>query len=433
VRSLRTAVVWRGRHRGYHTAVVGPFMPDAEKLAAVREALPALGAGIYFNSGLAGPLPAETAAAMDELSGWQVRTGRAHRDAYPALVDRMAEARAGIAAIIATDISSIALTRATTDGMNIAAWSVDWRPGDRIVTTNQEHAGCLGPLIAVRDRFGLQLDIVDIGDGGDDDRTVDAIEAAIRPETRLVAMSHVLWTTGARLPIARVAALAHERGSLIAIDGAQAAGAIPLSVDEIGADFYAMSGQKWLLGPEGTGALWVAPAALEGTRPSHAGWFGFDRIGLDGDAAWQPDARRFETSGFHPPSIAGFARSCGWLSMYVGLAWIHERGMSLATAAADRLASIPGVSLLTPRERMATIVTFRIDGWTAEAALDELGARVFAIARSIPALDAIRISVGFFNTEAEIDRFAGAVELLAAHTPESLPPRSRLTILGQGD
>ena len=408
-------------------------MPDAEKLAAVREALPALGAGIYLNTGLAGPLPAEAAAAMDELAGWQVRTGRAHPDDYPALLDRLGEARAGIAAILATDVGSIALTRATTEGMNIAAWSIDWQPGDRIVTTSQEHAGCLGPLIAVRDRFGLELDIADIGDGGDDDRTVAAIAAAIRPQTRLVALSHVLWTTGARLPIARVAALAHEHGAVVAIDGAQAVGAVPVGVGEIGADFYALSGQKWLLGPEGTGALWVSPRALERARPSHAGWFGFERIGLDADFAWQPDARRFETSGFYPPAVAGFARSCGWLSMYVGLAWIHDRGMALARAAADRLATIPGVAVLTPRDAMATLITFRIAGWPAERALDELGARVFAIARIIAPLDAIRISVGFFNTAAEIDRFAGAVELLAAHTPDSLPPRSRLAMLGQAD
>jgi L-cysteine/cystine lyase len=408
-------------------------MPDAEKLAAVRAALPALGAGIYLNTGLAGPLPAEAAAAMDELAGWQVRTGRAHPDDYPALLDRLGEARAGIAAILATDVGSVALTRATTEGMNIAAWSIDWQPGDRIVTTSQEHAGCLGPLIAVRDRFGLELDIADIGDGGDDDRTVAAIAAAIRPQTRLVALSHVLWTTGARLPIARVAALAHEHGAVVAIDGAQAVGAVPVSVDEIGADFYALSGQKWLLGPEGTGALWVAPRALERARPSHAGWFGFERIGLDADFAWQPDARRFETSGFYPPAVAGFARSCGWLSMYVGLGWVHDRGTALARAAADRLAKIPGVAVLTPRDAMATMITFRIAGWPAERALDELGARVFAIARIIAPLDAIRISVGFFNTTAEIERFAAAVELLAAHTPDSLPPRSRLAMLGQAD
>ena len=80
---------------------------------------------------------------------------------------------------------------------------------------------------------------------------------------------------------------------------------------------------------------------------------------------------------------------------------------------------------------MATLVTFRLDAWPPEAALDELGSRVFAIARTIPALDAIRISVGFFTSEEELERFFGAVELLARHTPESLPPRPRLTILNQ--
>ena len=81
---------------------------------------------------------------------------------------------------------------------------------------------------------------------------------------------------------------------------------------------------------------------------------------------------------------------------------------------------------------MATLVTFRIRGWPAATALDELGARIFAIARTIPLVEAVRISVGFFTSEAELDRLIEAVELLAAHTPETLPPRRRLTMLGEG-
>jgi len=408
-------------------------MPDAEKLAAVREALPALGAGIYLNTGSAGPIPVESAAASEEVSSWELRTGRAHPDYFEIFLERMAEARAGIAAIIGADTDSIAVTHATTDGMNLATWAIDWRPGERAVTSNQEHAGGLGPLVTVRDRFGVELRFADIGDGGDDERTVAAFDAAILPGTRLVSLSHVLWTTGARLPVDRIAAIAHERGALVAIDGAQAIGAIPVAVEETGADFYAVAGEKWLLGPEGTGGLWVAPAALERAAVSNVGYFSFESIGLDGVARLHPNARRFEASNHHRPSIVGLARSCGWLSMYVGLPWIHARGTALARAAADRLAGIEGVEIVTPRERMATLITFRIRGWSADAALAELGSRVFAIARTVPSLDAIRISVGFFNTEAEIDRFAGAVELLAANTPESLPPRPRLAILGQDD
>jgi selenocysteine lyase/cysteine desulfurase len=408
-------------------------MPDAEKLAAVREALPALGAGIYLNTGSAGPIPVESAAASEEVAAWELRTGRAHPDYFEIFLERMAEARAGIAAIIGADVDSIAITHATTDGMNIATWAVDWRAGDRAVTTGQEHAGGLGPLVAARDRFGVELHFADIGDGADDDRTVAAFDAAIVPGTRLVSLSHVLWTTGARLPVDRIAAMAHDRGALVAIDGAQAVGAIPVAVEETGADFYAVAGEKWLLGPEGTGALWVAPAAVERAAASNVGYFSFESIGLDGVARLHPNARRFEASNHHRPSIVGLARSCGWLSMYVGLPWIHARGTALARATADRLAGIPGVELITPRGHMASLVTFRIAGWSADVALAELGSRVFAIARTVPPLDAIRISVGFFNTEAEIERFADAVELLATHTPASLPPRPRLAILGQGD
>ena len=118
------------------------------------------------------------------------------------------------------------------------------------------------------------------------------------------------------------------------------------------------------------------------------------------------------------------ARSIGWLSMYVGLDFVYRRGLATAAATAARLAAIPGVTVLTPLERMGTLITFRIAGWPAQAALEELGARVFSIARTIASLDALRISVGFFSSDEELERFAGAVELLAAHTPETIPPRT---------
>jgi selenocysteine lyase/cysteine desulfurase len=105
--------------------------------------------------------------------------------------------------------------------------------------------------------------------------------------------------------------------------------------------------------------------------------------------------------------------------------------MALAAVGAARLAAIPGVRVLTPTQAMATIVTFQIDGWPAEAALDELGSRVFAIARTIASLDAVRISTGFFTSEDELERFAEAVALLASHLPGTLPRRRLLAVLGE--
>jgi L-cysteine/cystine lyase len=407
-------------------------MPDAEKLAAIREAIPALSAGIYLNTGSVGPLPAETAAAMAEIATWERDVGRAHVDTFADLLERMAEARASVAAVLGTDVGAVGLTHATTDGMNAATLLPDWRNGGRAVATRHEHAGGLGPLFALRDRAGIDLALVDAGDDGDDERTLAAFDAAITPGTRLVSVSHVAWTTGAVLPVAAIAELAHARGALVIVDGAQSAGALPVRFDEVGADVYAVPAQKWLLGPEGMGALVVAPSILERYVPALGGWFSFDHGDGSGEPTWWPDARRFETSNYHRPSVVGMARSIGWLSMFVGLDFVYRRGLETAAAFATRLASIPGVSVLTPTHRMATLVTFRIAGWSAAAALDELGARVFAIARTIPRLDALRISVGFYTSEPELERFAGAVELLAAHTPDTIPPRRGLTILSEG-
>jgi L-cysteine/cystine lyase len=407
-------------------------MPDPEKLTAVREALPALSAGIYLNTGSVGPMPAETAAAMADIATYERDLGRAHPVYFVESLARMDEARAGVAAILGTDVSAVGLTHSATDAMNAAVLLPDWRTGGRVVTTAHEHQGGVGPLYALRDRYGVEISFVDAGADGDDDRTVAAFEAAITPDTRLVALSHVLWTTGAVMPVARIAEIAHDRGALVVVDGAQAAGAIPFRFDGLGADLYAVSAQKWLLGPEGMGAIVADKAALEAYTPALGGYYSFEHADSAGDSAWWPDGRRFEASGYHRPSIVGMARSIGWLSMYVGLDFVHRRGTTLAATAAARLASIAGVTVLTPPHAMATLVTFRIAGWPAEAALDELGSRVFAIARTIEGLDALRISVGFFTSEEELERFAEAVALLAAHTPETLPPRRVLAILGEG-
>jgi selenocysteine lyase/cysteine desulfurase len=177
------------------------------------------------------------------------------------------------------------------------------------------------------------------------------------------------------------------------------------------------------------GGLWAGERALEWI-PAAAGWFSFARIDRFGVAEFHPNARRFEPTNFHRPSVTGFARSLGWLAMSVGLPWLYERGPRLARGAAARLAAIPGVTVVTPRDHMATLVSFRIAGWTAEQAYEELSARIFAILRHVAGVDVLRISVGFWATDEELDRFAEGVDLLARHTPESIPPRRRLAVLG---
>jgi L-cysteine/cystine lyase len=275
----------------------------------------------------------------------------------------------------------------------------------------------------------VELAIADIGTGGDSAAVLAALDRAIEPGTRLVAVSHVTWATGARLPIGEIVELAHARGALVAVDGAQSAGAMAVSVEDLGPDFYAVPAQKWLLGPDGIGAVYCAESVMDRPRLTFAGWASYESMDLAAEGALWPDARRFEIAGFHQPSVLGFARSAAWISMYVGLPWVYERIARLAGEAAAMLAEVPGVEVLTPGGGPSGLVTFRVAGWNAAVALRELEQRTLCIARTVPPLDAIRISVGFFNTEGELRRFRDGVALVAGSTPETIPHRPRIEVI----
>ena len=404
-------------------------MSDPDKLVAVRAALPSLSSAIQLNTGSVGPLPAEAAAAMAELEAYERDFGRAQIDYWHESVQRADEARATVAAIIGGALDEVALTHAATDGMNIGTWAIDWHDGGRAVATCHEHVGGVGPLYSVCDRYGVELAFAEFVGNASDDEILAQFERLITPGTKLVSFSHVLWTSGLVMPVRRIADLAHERGALVLVDGAQAVGAIPTNVRDLGVDMYAIPGQMWLLGPAGLGALWIRRELLGYAKGTFAGYPTFSSHDSRGNRVLQVDARRFQAVGFHRPSVVGFGRAIGWLTMYVGLAFVYRRGAAMAQRAIDLLASIDGVEILTPRDRMAGLISFRIGGWELQPAMDELQARTFCIMRTLPLVNALRISVGFFTTEDEIDRFVEGVRLLAAHTPESIPPRRTLTIL----
>lgn len=404
-------------------------MSDSDKLAAVRAALPSLSAAIQLNTGSVGPLPAETAAAMAELAAYERDFGRAQAEYWEELKQRIDEARAGVAAVLGGELDEVAITHAATDGMNIGTWAIDWSSGGRAVTTCQEHPGGVGPLYMVADRYGVDLGFAEFVPDAPDDEIVAQFDRLITPGTRLVSLSHVLWTSGLVMPVRRIADIAHARGALVLIDGAQSAGAIPVNVRDLGADMYAIPAQKWLLGPEGLGAMWVKRELLDGARSTFASFSTFASSDSRGNRMLATDARRFQLAGFHRPSVVGMARSIGWMSMFVGLDFVYRRGAAMAHQAADMLAAIDGVTLITPRDRMAGLITFQISGWDPQPALDELQARTFCVARTLPAVNALRISVGFWTSDDELERFMDGVRLLAGHTPETIPPRRTLTIL----
>jgi len=383
--------------------MVAPFQPDPDKVATIRAALPATGAGIYLDTATAGPLSLDGLQAMRELLSYEERVGRADVDSREASQERAAEASAVLAALIGADPDAVELVPGTTMGLAWAARLPAWRPGQRIVTSDREHPAVLAMLEALAAQRDLQLVRVPVGGVSAEDDLVARFEAAMDRRTGLLVISHVTWDTGSVLPVARLAALARAAGAWSVIDGAQAIGAIAVDVPGLGADVYAFSGYKWLLGPHGVGGLWRSPRALAAAGPP--------------------------ATTLHRPSVVALGRTVGWLEMHVGLAWALERSARLAAATATMLAAIPGVELLTPDPPPATIVTFRIVGWPSAVAHAALARRAFAICEAVESLDAIRASVTWFNTTPELERFVGAVAELGGATPATLPERPRLVVL----
>ncbi|HTS14493.1 MAG TPA: aminotransferase class V-fold PLP-dependent enzyme [Candidatus Sulfotelmatobacter sp.] len=382
--------------------MVAPFQPDPEQVAAIRAALPATGAGIFLDTATAGPLPVEGLKAMRELLAYEERVGRADVDSAEAFEERAGETRAVLATLLAADPDAFTLVPGTTTAIAWAAAAAPARAGQRVVTTDHEHPAVAAVLEGAAARAGLAVRQVALD--ADDTTLVARFAAAVDEATCLLVVSHVTWDTGRVLPVADLVALARRSsGAVTVIDGAQAVGAIATDVPAIGPDVYAVSGYKWLLGPHGVGAVWrSARATALGPLPA---------------------------SALHRPSVVGLGRSVGWLEMYVGLPWALARAATLTATVRQALGAIEGVELLTGGGLSSPLVAFRIRGWPAETARAALARRVFAVCAALPHQDAIRISVGWFNTASELARFAGAVAELAAATPATLPERPRLVVL----
>ena len=376
-------------------------MPDLTHLQRIRQEMPATTSHIYLNTGTFGPLPACVIQAMQERLDSEWRNGRLGAAAFESMGAIYQEARTKVAQLLNAREDEIALTDNTGEGLNIISFGIDWHAGDEVITTNHEHISLLAPLYQLRDRFGIVIRFADLGPNADRP-ILEAISDLVTPRTRLISISHVTWTTGALLDIQEVGRMGHEMGIPVLIDGAQSAGAIPIDVKMLGIDFYAIPMQKWLCGPDGTGALYVRKESLHYVRPTYVGpWSIKHEEGIE----WEllENARCLEAGGRQTASLAGQVAVLNWLENTVGYDWLFERISSLNMYVYNALKTIPGLTVLTPKLGASGLTSFRMEGKNPTEVVNYLRENRDIHIRNIPSMDSLRISTGFYNTQDEID------------------------------
>jgi L-cysteine/cystine lyase len=342
-----------------------------------RSLFPVLERLAYLNAGTFGPLALPTAAAVQEQLDADLADGRFGKEYFERMLELRKQARVVLAALVGAEPEQVSLTGSTTDGCNIVLAGLDLQPEDEIVTTNEEHFGLLGPVHA----SGARVVVVD--------PAPDAIRAAVTPRTRLLALSHVLWTSGRALPVRE---LREQTGVPVLVDGAQSVGAI--AVEMTGLDFLTISGQKWLCGPDSTGALVVAdPERLRVARPSY-----FSQTAYEPSGSFQPaaGAARFDPGWLSSAVLAGLLAAIA-----IRPDWAFEHAAAQAARCRELLEPLAEV---VPGG--ATLVAFRAED---PPALVARLAEERVVVREIPKTGLVRVSCGWWTDEHDLQRLTAAL------------------------
>jgi cysteine desulfurase/selenocysteine lyase len=316
----------------------------------------------------------------------------------------------------------IVFTANATEALNLALKGL-LQPGDRVVTTATDHNSMLRPLRSLVETRHVEVAYVPCDAAGALD--TKAFEAALQPGARLICMTHASNVTGALHDLAATSALAHERGALFLVDAAQTAGCVPLNVDAMGIDLLAFTGHKGLLGPQGTGGLYIRPGLEAEIAPLREGGTGTDSAS-EHQPTRMPD--RYEGGTLNTPGLVGLGAGVRFL-LETGVDAVRAHELGLAQRLLKRIAGIPGLQVQGPngREPRVAVVSFTLQGWPPLNLAHMLDSGFDIAVRNglhcaplihrflgTASTGTVRASLGPFNTEADVEALAGALEQLAA-------------------
>jgi L-cysteine/cystine lyase len=370
----------------------------------IQSDFPALSNKRYFNYGGQGTLPQ---CAIDAIAGaykYVQEVGPFSNAIFHWMYDEIGATRRALNEELGGEPDCWAITASVTEGCNIVMWGLDWHEGDRILLTDSEHNGVVGAAENLAKRHKLSLDYFAVAEKTEAE-ILDALRAAMTPRTKLVVFSHVLWNTGQVLPIEAMVDIVERFGAQALVDGAQSAGVIAMDLSKTDIDYYAITGHKWLCGPEGVGALYIRQDRLTQLHPTFVGW----RTDMTAHGG-RVDGSRFEVATTALPLLAGFRSA---LTFHRDKGGTPEEREQLIRQRSERLrrklsAIAPNPRLITHADEGSGLTSFAVEGKKHSSIVHDLEAKHYLL-RTIPTPDAIRASTHYFTSEADVDALVDAI------------------------
>lgn len=394
-------------------------MQQRRELLRKRE-FPVFSKSRYFNFGSSGPMPMSVVEKMHKYLLKQAKEGPSSPRFMEEYLSDYVTLKEALATFLNVSKEEVGITQNATEGINIVLRGLKWKKNDAIITTEFEHAGLNVPLEMLKRTYSIKVKTVRTN-GLEKAHILKDLKTKIDKDTRLIAISHVDYVTGRRMPIKEISRLARRRNIMLLVDGAQAVGAIPVDLKELGCDFYVFPSHKWLLGPQGMGCLFVSKKRLNAIEPIFTGWCSVNEIGPDAVVstharkkkrdpyAFVKDAGRFAVSTWDVTGVKGFLESL--LLFNRSLAGDIFKRLNQINELKTKMARIPGVSLITPvkREESAGLISFKFDNMPSFEAAKALILRG-AIVRYVPKLDCVRSSISVVNNSDDIDFILRKIE-----------------------
>ena len=399
-----------------------PVVEALEAGQELRTLMPALANKTYFNYGGQGPLPTPSLEAIQQC--WQTiqELGPFTSAVWPYVESTAAGLRQRLAQWFGMSPARVAFSENVTSGCVLPLWGLPWEPGDELLIGDAEHPGVVAACRELARRHGLTLATLPVraalGSEEEASRlTLEALEASLTHRTRLVVLSHLLWTTGQVMPIQAVAArLAHHpRRPWLLVDGAQSLGSLPVAEAAAAADIYGCTGHKWCCGPEGLGVMALSERVLQESRPTLIGWRSLRDEG-QGDSPFHSDGRRFEVATSCTPLMAGLDSSLQRLEACGDAAARRRAIQSRSGSLWQTIRAIPGIQPLLSVPPPAGLVSFTVGdgqgtGAQPAAVVEALG-RQHIWLRSLKDPDCVRACTHLTTTAGELASLSEALASL---------------------